>query len=209
MNLMSKATSNRHGTGSATSTDAAYRSPGSSDISSFDQVSDAELIRQIRLGMTEALAEVYERYGAHVFGLARHLSGQREAENTTRETFLVLWRSPEIFSHNAGSLREVLLAQAHARTVVLQRTDLDRRTLEATMTGNELAHALLNCWPNEGVRQRLLLLSNSERRAIVLAYFGGYSYQEIAALLGQSDQEIKSDIASGVRCFQVITKGRL
>ncbi|MDQ3390371.1 MAG: ECF-type sigma factor, partial [Actinomycetota bacterium] len=52
---------------------------------------------------------------------------------------------------------------------------------------------------SDQVRRSLEVLPASERRAINLAYFGGYTYREVAALLGEAEGTVKTRIRAGLR----------
>jgi RNA polymerase sigma-70 factor, ECF subfamily len=49
------------------------------------------------------------------------------------------------------------------------------------------------------VREAVEALPPGERDAIMLAYFGGRTYRETAALLGQPEGTVKSRIRSGLQ----------
>ena len=91
-------------------------------------VGDAALVFAVARYEQAALAEVFRRHGGAVHGLARRLLGDdAPAEEVVQEVFLRLWRQPERFDPDRGSLRSFLLAQAHGRAVDLIRSEEARR----------------------------------------------------------------------------------
>lgn len=167
--------------------------------------SDAALVVAIGRWQQDALAEVYRRHGGAVFHLARNvLSDASRAEEIVQEVFLRLWNSPERFDPDRGSLRSFLLVQAHARSVDVVRSDVarrdreDRMSREAATAGYDLEHEALDLVVGEHVKDALAALSDGERRAIELAYFGGHTYREVARVLGEPEGTVKSRIRSGL-----------
>ncbi|MHB1534573.1 MAG: sigma factor-like helix-turn-helix DNA-binding protein [Acidimicrobiales bacterium] len=147
----------------------------------------------------EALADAYERHGASVYAMVSRLCPVAQAEQVTRKVFLALWHAPEDFPPEGGSLRVPLMAAAHARAVQLLRADGERRALEATMTAEDLEQRVIGPWPPEGALRLLSQLPPAERKAIVLAYFGGYTYEEVASRTDQVGEAVKRDIGVGLR----------
>jgi RNA polymerase sigma-70 factor (ECF subfamily) len=167
--------------------------------------SDAALVAAVGRRNDEALEELYRRHAGSILGLARRLLGERTlAEEVVQEVFVRLWRSPEKFDPNRGSLRSFLLAQAHGRSVDLLRSERSRRLREereglaAPAPGYELEHEVWRLTTAGKVRDAMSSLSEDERGAIELAYFGGYTYREVAAILGAPEGTIKSRIRVGL-----------
>lgn len=63
----------------------------------------------------------------------------------------------------------------------------------------DLESEVMTSVTNERVRRALAALSDGEREAITLAYFGGYSYREVAEQLGAPEGTIKSRIRMGMQ----------
>ena len=167
--------------------------------------SDAQLVVAIGRFRHEALSEVYRRHAPAAFGLARRIVGDRAlAEEVVQEVFLRLWNTPDRFDGARGSLRTFLLTQTHGRSVDVVRAEASRRAREerearlSSESGYDLEREVFDLTQAEHVRDALERLSDGERRAIELAYFGGHSYREVAVVLGEPEGTVKSRIRSGL-----------
>jgi RNA polymerase sigma-70 factor (ECF subfamily) len=178
------------------------------------EAGDAALLIAIARWREDALAEVYRRHGGAVYGLARRvLSDEARAEEVVQEVFMRLWNSPERCDTDRGSLRSFLLAEAHGRAVDQLRSETSRRRREeqdarrTATAGYDLEHEVWDLTLAEQVKSALGDLPAEERRAIQLAYFGGHTYREVAARLGEPEGTVKSRIRAGLRRLQVSLAG--
>ena len=167
---------------------------------------DARLMVGIVRRQPDALAEVYRRHAGAVLGLARRVLGDpRLSEEIVQEVFLGLWRVPEGFDPVRGSLRSYLLARAHGKSVDVVRAEVSRRSREEREarlrvgSGYDLEREVVDLTIADRVRQTMESLPEQERRAIELAYFGGQTYREVAATLGESEGTIKTRIRTGLK----------
>jgi len=168
--------------------------------------SDANLVVAVARFDEGALAELYERHGGAVFALARRLVKSRElAEEVAQEVFMRLWNRPERFDADRGALRSFLMADTHGRSIDMLRSELSRRDRERKehlMDVKEPANLENEVWTNVAsleVREAVAGLSDGERKAIELAYFGGYTYRQVAAALGEPEGTVKSRIRTGLQ----------
>ena len=101
-------------------------------------------------------------------------------------------------------MRSYLLTQTHGRSVDLLRADISRRKREerdarrTAESGVDIEREVWDLTTAEHVRDSLAALPPDERTAIELAYWGGYTYREVAARLDQPEGTIKSRIRSGL-----------
>lgn len=172
----------------------------------LQETSDAGLVMSISRYHQDALAEAYRRHAGAVFGLARRLLSEPAlAEEVVQEVFLRLWNTPEKFDPGRGSLRSYLLAQCHGRSVDLLRSDTSRRRREenelrrTAEAGYDVEHEVWDMAVADEVHLVIDKLPPNERRAIELAYLGGHTYREVAAMLDEPEGTVKSRIRAGLK----------
>ena len=167
--------------------------------------SDVTLVVAIARWNEAALAEAYRRHGGAVQSLARRLLGSdSQAEDITQEVFVRLWEQPERFDHARGSLRSYLLSIAHNRAVdqlrsTRARTSREERSAsEVAASDYDIERHAWDLHVSEQVRRALVDLTDDQRQAIQLAYFGGHTYRQVSAVLGEPEGTIKARIRSGL-----------
>lgn len=164
-------------------------------------LTDAELVEQIGRRSHAALAEVYNRHGGPTYSLAARLAAA-DADDIVQDIFLRLWHQPGHFDANRGSLRSFLTMQIRSRAIDLLCSSGSRRARE-TATWAEHAcpsaeHEALDRLHDERSWSLLLRLNEGQRSAIALAYFGGHTYREVAALLALPEGTVKGRIRQGL-----------
>lgn len=166
---------------------------------------DAALVVAIARYHQDALAEAFRRHSGAVHGLARRLlRDDALAEEIVQEVFTRLWNDPERFDADRGTLRAFLLAQTHGRSVDLVRAETARRAREerevrkVARSGYDLEGEVWDLHVSEQVKEALGGLRDEERSPIVLAYFGGYTYRQVAEMLDEPEGTVKSRIRSGL-----------
>jgi RNA polymerase sigma-70 factor (ECF subfamily) len=170
-----------------------------------EQASDANLVVAVGRWHQPALAEVYRRHGGAVHSLSRRiLRSDPSAEEITQEVFLDLWKHPEKFDAQRGTLRSFLLARTHGKSVDFVRSEVARRkreertSRETATAGYDIDHEVWDMAVADQVKDALGTLPPELRQPIELAYFGGHTYREVAEMLQQPEGTIKSRIRSGL-----------
>ncbi|WP_336646530.1 ECF RNA polymerase sigma factor SigK [Microbacterium sp. USHLN186] len=166
----------------------------------------AELLLRIADGDERAFAELYDMLSARVFALIlKVLVNRSQSEEVLQEVFLEIWQSAARFAPNRGQGRSWVLTIAHRRAVDRVRssqssTDRDMRVGVRDLGGErdvvqETVEARLE---GERVVAALATLPEAQQEALILAYYGGYSQSEIAALTGAPLGTIKTRMRDGL-----------
>jgi len=166
--------------------------------------SNAQLARRLYERDETALSEAMEVYGGVVLGMAcRIVAEPTFAEEVVQDTFLALWRRPGAYDPRRGSLKTFLLGIARNKGIDLVRREKAlQRTKDSLLKEAETSTTPKS--PNERmeeqqeVRDALLQLSAAQREAIVLAYFGGRTYREVASELGIPEGTVKTRVRDGL-----------
>jgi RNA polymerase sigma factor (sigma-70 family) len=173
-------------------------------------LSDNELVAAVALRNEDALSEIYSRYGASVYFCALRLCGLEHGKGVTHRVFLDLWNTPSAFHTDRRSLHSELLAAAHTRAVYAWRDELNRSDdeLTAQLRRRSRGSEALALNSNERVRVLLRRLSHPQRQAVLLAYFGGYSYRQIASRLGRSEASVTKSLRDAFRILHDDRSGK-
>jgi RNA polymerase sigma factor (sigma-70 family) len=154
----------------------------------------AVLIERVAAGDSRALEELYDRYARPAYSLARRVTGDPTfAEEAVLEVFLAVWRQPERFQASRGGFASWLLASVHHKAVdAVRREEAVRRRALALQAVEGIdasdppvarpEEAVEELLRGERVRHALRGLPESQREAMTLAYYGGYTQREIASL---------------------------
>jgi RNA polymerase sigma-70 factor (ECF subfamily) len=167
-------------------------------------MADRELAARLMAGDSEALATAYRQFAGLVFGLCRRvLNDQALAEDVAQEVFIYLWRYPDRFDPSRGALRAWLALLAHSRSVDRVRAETRRSRVEArcdhpTALTSEADDYLTANWLTGKVREALHKLPAEQRQAVVLAYYGGRTYREVAVELAIPEGTAKSRLRLGL-----------
>jgi RNA polymerase sigma-70 factor, ECF subfamily len=165
-----------------------------------------ELLRRCSRGEATAFAEVYDTTVRRVFGLVlRVVRDPAQAEEVTQEIYLEVWRTSARFDPARGSAQSWILTMAHHRAVdrVRQAEAATRRDASYHHGNQPVAHdstaeAVTASLEAQRVRRALEALTNVQREAIELAYFGGYTHTEVATMLDLPVGTAKTRIRDGL-----------
>jgi len=184
------------------------------DYKKFD---DESLMRLIAQSQPEALSELYDRYNRLVFGMARNAVGdQALAEEITQDVFMRIWNKASTYQATQGKVVNWIAGIARNRSIDVFR---HRRSL---LDGNSLSLEELPLFDppdsvnierdietkfrKQRIQQALFLLPEEQRDALAMAYFRGYTQEEVAEALGQPLGTIKTRIRLGMQKLRELLK---
>lgn len=175
------------------------------------ELPDAELVRRMSQGEVAALEVLYDRYARVVFSFAvRIVADALLAEEILQEAFLRAWQQAGRFEIAKGNFASWLLSITHnlaidevrkrqrrpQRADTVDITDVLRGEVDTAADVEEAAEA---SELRDQIQRAMETLPEPQRRVIELAYFGGLSQREIAALLNEPLGTIKTRMRLGMQ----------
>ncbi len=163
------------------------------------------LLRRAGRGDQAAFAELFDELSPVVYGVVlKVVRDPSQAEEVAQEVFVELWRLAARFDGTKGTARSWAATLAHRRAIDRVRSEQasrDRQDRDAAQTVRDhdvVVAEVESSIDQARVRRALAQLSDLQREAVELAYFGGHTYREVAVLLDVAEGTVKSRIRDGL-----------
>jgi RNA polymerase sigma-70 factor (ECF subfamily) len=162
------------------------------------------LIGRVARGDSQAFEALYDELSSAVFGLARRVvRDPTRAEDVTQEVFLEVWRKAARYDSGLGKAKTWVMTIAHRRAVDAVRRSESHKRQDDHGGADEVSHdepadALIASEEHGAVRGCMETLTDLQLESVRLAYFNGYTYNEVATLLEKPLPTIKTRMRDGL-----------
>jgi RNA polymerase sigma-70 factor (ECF subfamily) len=168
------------------------RHPGTEDLGAR--------LAAVARGERAAFDPVYEELSGPVYRLVCTVVGDRaQAEEVTQEVFLEMWRTAFSYDPSKGNAAAWALTIARRRAIDRVRSASaasarERRNAVPAVAWDQVSETVADNFDRELLARCIDRLNDRQREVITLAFYGGYTYVEVAFLLGLASGTVKGRI---------------
>lgn len=170
------------------------------------EATEEDLLLRVARGDHEAFGVLYDRVAGQVYGVIRRvLRDPARSEEVAQEVLVEVWRTATRFDPDRGTAATWILTMAHRRAIDRVRSvqasrDRDERIghRDRVRPFDEVSEEVQTRFEHQQVRDALRALTDLQREAVELAYYGGYTYREVAELLDAPLGTIKTRMRDGL-----------
>ncbi len=165
-----------------------------------------ELLERVAQGDQTAFSSLYDLIAPRMLGLVRHvLRDHSQSEEVTQEVLLEIWQTATRFDPNKGKAVTWMLTMAHRRAIDRVRSSQSSRDRDTRIGIRDLdrefdsvSESVEIRLEHEMVKNAMTRLTDLQRQAVELAYYGGYSHSEVAEMLSVPIGTVKTRLRDGM-----------
>jgi len=176
------------------------------DFASDQPLTQDQLLSLVAQGDQAAFAQLYDQMAPRVLGLVRRLlRDHAQSEEVTQEIFLEIWQNATRYDSSKGGASTWIMTMSHRRAVDRVRASQSSRDRD-TKIGirdydaeyDNVSETVQTRIEHERVEKAMQRLTELQRQAVSLAYYGGYSHSEVATLLSVPIGTVKTRLRDGM-----------
>jgi RNA polymerase sigma-70 factor (ECF subfamily) len=178
-----------------------------------EKARDRELMRKVVRGDQSALEELMQRWRRPVYSLAlRILRNPELAEEVSQDVFLKVWKHAAVFEDQRGAFSSWVLTMTHHGAIDALRRGKARGSQVTNTLDNVVAATLpsprpaVSNWQKLKLQEALQTLPEKQRRVVELAYFEGYTREEMAQILGEPVGTVKTRLRDAIQRLSAVFK---
>ncbi|MBB4682805.1 ECF RNA polymerase sigma factor SigK [Amycolatopsis jiangsuensis] len=166
-----------------------------------------DLMTLVAKGDERAFEQLYDQLAGPVFGLVRRIvRDTAQSEEVAQEVLVELWKTAPRYSADKGSALNWAMTLAHRRAVDRVRsaratTEREHKATFEAARGrpfDEVAESVASRLERSQVRRCLKTLTELQRESVLLAYYQGYTYRQVADVLSTPQGTIKTRLRDGL-----------
>jgi RNA polymerase sigma-70 factor (ECF subfamily) len=170
---------------------------------------DHQLVEAVAGGSTDALAQLYDRYAATVFGLARRILNRLEdAEEVVQDVFTQVWRDAARYERGRATVAGWMVMLTRTRSIDRLRARQARPDQRASIApeaapalaadGRSPEQVTISSEDAREIRGALTSLPEAQRTLVELAYYEGLTHSEIADRTGTPLGTVKTRLRTAM-----------
>jgi RNA polymerase sigma-70 factor (ECF subfamily) len=176
------------------------------DFAAEQPLTQDQLLSLVAQGDQRAFAQLYDQMAPRVLGLVRRLlRDHAQSEEVTQEIFLEIWQNATRYDSSKGGASTWIMTMSHRRAVDRVRASQSSRDRD-TKIGirdydaeyDNVSETVQTRIEHERVEKAMQRLTELQRQAVSLAYYGGYSHSEVATLLSVPIGTVKTRLRDGM-----------
>jgi RNA polymerase sigma-70 factor (ECF subfamily) len=175
----------------------------------IDPVEEANWLSGVAEGDAASFRKLYQRFRGVIYStIYKVLANREDAEDTAQEVFAQIWQKAHLFQKSRGRALTWIATMARNRAIDRLRTKqrrarlgdafIEREAIEEKVQTRDASDDADLSERAHVVRQMMNLLTNEQREAIELVYFGGLTHAEAAQRLGHPLGTIKARVRRGL-----------
>lgn len=186
-------------------------------MNKFKNLTDIELMREIANFESRALEELYDRYSPLLFTIIKKIAPDiSTAEKILVDVFVIVWRKTSKFDFNHGNVYSWLVTLARNKAVDTLRRG--RHSLSTTQVYDEdyEDYFIIPTFPSDmdsldlntalslkpKIERALSKLTDTQKYVLHLAYYEGYTIDEIADKLNVPIETVRSKVMNALHNFR-------